>query len=344
MIFSTAVRRFLFLTLFLALLIGLPQKAIAHWNDLSTADFFIDGNTVSMDLSVPQPFLSDLAKEFPNQAPENLITQKIQLSDQEIKPETQTVILTSESTTHQTYRATYQWPSELRSLQINYQLFPKWAKDAQAIATITRTNSNDASIISNFRFTPEQFIWQEGKNTPLKTLTEYFSLGFTHMLTGYDHLVFVILLSLTTQVRPSKLNHLVMFSLACLLGLGLSNITATIIPIPWIETAIAASIVLVAIAHLLKKSYPLLFTLPCGILHGLGFGVLLQDLSPSSAGISVSFALGILSGLWLIAIASLTLQKQWPQLQKIKLFHRLNYGFLGIGLIWVFERSFGLWA
>ena len=331
------------LSIFISLLFALPHQAIAHWNDLSTADFFISENSVSLDLSVPQPFIQDLTTEFPGQPPITLIPQQVQLSDQGITPETQAA-LTGETSTHQTYRVTYTWQSELRSLNINYQLFPKTAKDAQAIATITRQDESEATPVENYRFTPQQSTWQEGNTPNQNALIEYFRLGFTHMLTGYDHLVFVILLSLATQSRQTKLSHLVMFSLACLLGLGLSNLTANFIPIPWIETAIAASIVLVAIAHLHQQTYchHLLFSLSCGILHGLGFGVLLQELSPASELIGGSFALGILSGLWLIAILSLTLQKQWPLLQKFKLLHRLNYVFLGIGIIWVIERSFGL--
>ena len=118
--------------------------------------------------------------------------------------------------------------------------------------------------------------------TMLKVLLDYIALGFTHILPlGIDHILFVLgLFLLSTQMRP-LLIQVTAFTLAhsitLALGLyGIVEISASIV-----EPLIALSIVYVAIENLLTTKLSVwrpFIVFGFGLLHGLGFAGILQEL------------------------------------------------------------------
>ena len=118
--------------------------------------------------------------------------------------------------------------------------------------------------------------------TMLKVLLDYIALGFTHILPlGIDHILFVLgLFLLSTQMRP-LLIQVTAFTLAhsitLALGLyGIVEISASIV-----EPLIALSIVFVAVENLLTTKLSVwrpFIVFGFGLLHGLGFAGVLQEL------------------------------------------------------------------
>ena len=82
----------------------------------------------------------------------------------------------------------------------------------------------------------------------LKVLSDYLSLGFTHVLPlGFDHILFILcLFFLNSNVRSVVLQCTV-FTIAHSITLGLTAANIILPPSVWVEALIAFSIVVAAI-------------------------------------------------------------------------------------------------
>ena len=114
------------------------------------------------------------------------------------------------------------------------------------------------------------------------TLAEYIGLGFTHILPkGLDHILFVLgLFFLSPNLRP-LLVQVTAFTVAhsITLALGLYGVVSVSPKI--VEPLIALSIVFVAVENLLTTSltpWRPFVVFGFGLLHGLGFAEVLQEL------------------------------------------------------------------
>jgi hypothetical protein len=126
-------------------------------------------------------------------------------------------------------------------------------------------------------------------------------LGVTHILTGYDHLVFLIGLMLVgTRVR-SLLLALTAFTLGHSITLGLAALGVWS-PAPVIvEAAIALSIAYVGIENLSGPNADRrwLIALPFGLIHGFGFAGALREIALPAGQVPLalaSFNVGVEAG------------------------------------------------
>jgi HupE/UreJ protein len=152
-------------------------------------------------------------------------------------------------------------------------------------------------------------------------------LGIEHILSGYDHLLFLIALLLPAVLRrrdgvwqPAAdfrtvlldvLRTVTAFTIAHSLTLALSAAHWLVLPSRFVESAIAASIVLAALNNLfpvLDAGRSLAFGL--GLLHGFGFAAVLSDLGLSGNSFLrtlFGFNLGVELGQLAVVIALLPL-------------------------------------
>ena len=140
------------------------------------------------------------------------------------------------------------------------------------------------------------------------TFKEYFYLGVEHILSGYDHLCFVLLIMLIIASLKKIIWAVTAFSVAHGITLTLSVLDVIQFPSVLAEIFIALSIVVLAVEVLRMRIHgkesetqkrPWLVTFIFGLLHGLGFASALTELGlPKSTFIEslVSFNLGIEAG------------------------------------------------
>jgi len=107
---------------------------------------------------------------------------------------------------------------------------------------------------------------------------DYTRLGIEHILTGYDHLLFVIALSLLVRGGRRLLASVTAFTVAHSLTLACAVLGWLRLPAPPVEATIALSIVLVCGECLrptdsLARRAPWAVTFAFGLLHGLGFSL-----------------------------------------------------------------------
>ena len=127
--------------------------------------------------------------------------------------------------------------------------------------------------------------------------------GVTHILTGYDHLLFVTALVLAVTSLWDLLKVITAFTLAHTITLALAALDLFRLPATIVEPMIAASIVVVAIQNVFwpKRSQGrsrLLVAFVFGLFHGLGFagGLLdaMTDMQASGAAAAIAaFSVGV---------------------------------------------------
>jgi hydrogenase/urease accessory protein HupE len=105
---------------------------------------------------------------------------------------------------------------------------------------------------------------------------DYTRLGIEHILTGFDHLLFVLAITILVRRKRQLIAAITAFTLAHSLTLAATVLGWLWLPSAPVETTIALSIVLVCSECLrpndtLTHRAPWLVTFVFGLLHGLGF-------------------------------------------------------------------------
>jgi hydrogenase/urease accessory protein HupE len=118
-------------------------------------------------------------------------------------------------------------------------------------------------------------------------VVDYTELGIEHILTGFDHLLFVVALVFLVRGRGQLLATITAFTVAHSLSLAATVLGLVHVPSPPVEASIALSIVLVCAEclrgdHLehasLTRRAPWAVAFAFGLLHGLGFASALLEL------------------------------------------------------------------
>lgn len=189
-------------------------------------------------------------------------------------------------------------------------------------------------------------------------------LGIEHILSGYDHLLFLTALLLPSVLRrragkwaPAPdfrtvlldvLRTVTAFTVAHSLTLALSAAHWVVLPSRFVESAIAASIILAALNNL----YPVLdadrsLAFGLGLLHGFGFAAVLSDVGLSGQSFVrtlFGFNLGVELG-QLAVVTSMLPILYWLRRSR----HYPNMGMpiasavvTIVACIWLVERAFNL--
>ena len=130
----------------------------------------------------------------------------------------------------------------------------------------------------------------------IRLVSAYGRHGIAHILTGYDHLLFVGALVLAVMNLKELILVIAVFTLAHTLTLALSVLNIIRLPSSIVEPVIAASIVAVAVQNIFwpERSHGwtrLLLAFGFGLFHGLGFAGGLLDAMSGMAAASIALAI-----------------------------------------------------
>jgi hydrogenase/urease accessory protein HupE len=172
-----------------------------------------------------------------------------------------------------------------------------------------------------------------------------FSLGVEHILTGYDHLLFLFGLILVGGTVRSLLFVISAFTLAHSITLGLATLNVWVPNPMLIEPAIALSVAYVGIENwfIADASRRWLITFPFGLIHGFGFAGALREISLPAGQIPIALAafnIGVEAGQ--LAVLAIVLpivlwlrQQHWFANWGVK---GLSAGIAFAGLCWFISR------
>ena len=248
-------------------------------------------------------------------------------------------------------------PAEATSVTLDYELL--FDIDAQHRGVLRYTDDGQM----------QPFVFSKARRTvELSHVAPRFSaivhLGIEHILSGYDHLLFLTALLLPAVLRrrdgqwePAPdfrtvlldvLRTVTAFTVAHSLTLALSAAHWVVLPSRFVESAIAASIVLAALNNLfpvLDADRSLAFGL--GLLHGFGFAAVLADVGLSGRSFLrtlFGFNLGVELGQLAVVIALL------PVLHWLRRSRRYptwglpiaSAAVMLVACVWLVERAFDL--
>ena len=152
-----------------------------------------------------------------------------------------------------------------------------------------------------------------GSTAQAPTVLQFLFLGVEHILTGYDHLVFLVGLLLAGAGLRDIAKIITSFTAAHSITLALSTLDLVRVPASVVEPLIAVSIVYVGIENIFRRDlkWRWLLTFGFGLFHGFGFASALSDLGIGSGAAAalplVSFNVGVEAGQLAVAVIVLPL-------------------------------------
>ena len=147
-----------------------------------------------------------------------------------------------------------------------------------------------------------------------ETFIKFIRIGIDHILAGTDHLLFLLTIIVAAAGWRYWLSVVTSFTIAHSITLTLSALGTISVNTMFVEQAIAASIVLMAVHNLLRQGthtrglVPLVFG--CGLLHGLGFASALSEMGLDSGhriATLAGFNVGVECGQFVFLIGVITL-------------------------------------
>jgi len=108
----------------------------------------------------------------------------------------------------------------------------------------------------------------------------FFKLGMNHILTGYDHLLFLFSLLIARQSFKQYATMITAFTVAHSFTLTLTVLGIIDVPVYIVEPAIALSICYVAVDNMIRKSvsHRWVLTFLFGLIHGMGFADIMKEM------------------------------------------------------------------
>ena len=215
-----------------------------------------------------------------------------------------------------------------------------------------------------------RFIWLDGTNTTAiarpghpfveiiaersawQVAGDYTVLGVDHILSGFDHLTFVLALLLIVSGARRLLITVTSFTLAHSITLAAATLGVMSVPGPPVEATIALSILFLA-SELVKVNqgrpsltaqFPWIVAFVFGLLHGFGFAGALSDVGLPQNEVplallmfNVGVELGQLMFIAVILVLMMALRKmrfEWPAWTR----QLPAYSIGGIAAFWLIER------
>jgi len=179
-------------------------------------------------------------------------------------------------------------------------------------------------------------------------VVDYTRLGIEHILTGFDHLLFVVALTLLVRRRRPLVLTITAFTVAHSLSLAATVLgVVSVAPAP-VEATIALSIVLVCAECLrpgdsLTRRAPWLVAFAFGLLHGLGFASALLEIGLPEKHIPAAllcFNVGVELGQLAVIAVVLTLRALATRLRlaRPQLTRATIYAMGAIAAFWSLDR------
>lgn len=204
------------------------------------------------------------------------------------------------------------------------------------------------------RLTPDApYITVPLKPDRWQVLRTYLGLGIEHILTGWDHFLFVLCLVLLIRRGWQVAKTVTAFTLAHSLTLAATTLGLFTIPRRPVEICIALSIVFLAVeivkedpAHpRLTSRVPWLVAFSFGLLHGFGFAAALAEIGVPESDVPMalfSFNVGVEIGqLAIVALgfAVIALVRRFAARAEVRLRHVAAYLIGSTAAFWMIQRA-----
>jgi hydrogenase/urease accessory protein HupE len=243
-----------------------------------------------------------------------------------------------------------------RQLRFDAAFLPKLSADHRT--TLTLKDASDkvlrTELLTASNTRAEMALEPEGQSAggsqPTVSFRAFLKLGIEHILTGYDHLLFLLALLVVCRRFSSMAAIITCFTLAHSITLALAALNLVSIPSRIVEPLIAASILFVGVENIYRRDEPRwrwALTFAFGLIHGFGFAGVLKQAGLGSGGRALlvplfSFNLGVEIGQ--VAVTAILLPVLW-KLRSVEAYERYGRHVISaavalVGAYWLVQRLF----
>lgn len=238
--------------------------------------------------------------------------------------------------------ALYVFDREVNTLEVTSTLYQVMAPGHQHLLTVMLNGTLHEGVLS--ASSPNATFTGIGTSR-LQTMWKFLRLGVEHIFTGYDHLAFLLGLLVATATLGSLIRVVTSFTLAHSITLALATFNIVALPSRLTESAIALSILYVAVENLLgfraMKRYYITFLF--GLVHGFGFSNVLREMDLPRASLALSlfsFNLGVEIGqvtfvLLIFPLVQDLVRSGWRRLEPA-----VSAGIGVLAVYWFVQRAF----
>lgn len=206
------------------------------------------------------------------------------------------------------------------------------------------TENDFAGLQSGDTSPQQQQPEEEASSSKMNGWFSFFVLGMNHILSGYDHLLFLFSLLIARQTFKQYAGTITAFTIAHSITLALTVTGMIHVSSRIVEPAIALSICYVALDNLIRKkvSYRWVLTFFFGLIHGMGFADILAEMNIPKSELAVdliSFNVGIETVQVIIVallLPALALLYRWKHSRHVAV--ACSAAALVLGGLWLVER------
>ncbi|BAY23505.1 hypothetical protein NIES2100_32700 [Calothrix sp. NIES-2100] len=342
------------------LAIAFPTPSQAHWADLAVAEVTVEQTKTGIILTFPTGLVASADDNRDGQLSNNEVTthqtelekflgDRIRLIDNQgeagkiavTSADNLPANIQSNTNTHTTLELTYTWSQPVTGLTINYDLFLPNVPTARCLATVIQGGHT-----RNLVFTPEQKEFALIDHSIWQQISSFILLGIEHIITGYDHVLFLISLLMLGGGWRYLLKVVTAFTISHSVTLSLAVLNIVTLPVRFVESAIALTIVYVAAENFWRKGVRgrWLLTFIFGLIHGLGFAGVLKEIHLSQSNLALSLAsfnIGVEIGqIAIVSIAFIVLRTIQKYPWELNLRRFLSGCVVALGLFWFVQRAF----
>jgi hydrogenase/urease accessory protein HupE len=321
------------------------------------ASITIGGNSIRYvltlsDIPMPSPLAEEMGFGQPGIAPDyrplvNAIAGKIHFTNggEACAAGPGQVVPPTSTTIRVTAIVDFVCPGEVRELGIRDDLFDAAGPNLHTLAKIEWPGG-----VQQFAFATESRetkVMVGEKAEAARGAGSFFPLGIEHILTGYDHLLFLLALMLRGGGLWSLLKIITAFTIAHSITLALAALDVVMLPSVLVESVIALSIAYVALENLLPRyavSRRWAVSFLFGLVHGFGFSSVLREIGLPKENLLLSllnFNLGVEAGqltvvLLVVPILMRLKSKSWEP----RMVATVSGVILAVGLVLFVDRAF----
>lgn len=231
--------------------------------------------------------------------------------------------------------------------------YPRFNPSVSTVLRFERLNGESHSTVLG----PDVTAWKiPEQETKTGVASKFFALGVKHILTGYDHLLFVAALIFIAGAWGRILTAVTGFTIAHSITLGGAVLGLVRLPVPPIEAAIALSIVFLAWEIVrtdrttLTWRWPMAVSFLFGLVHGFGFASVLSSIGLPQLEVPLAllfFNLGVEAGQILFIAVLIIVTLGMKRLVRSNIITSplartgVAYGIGSIGMFWVIQRVAG---
>jgi hypothetical protein len=238
-----------------------------------------------------------------------------------------------------------QCPAAPGRLQLDDTLSTPFGEHYRTITSVARPDRTRVEQVFDHQHTKATFDF--GQPAP-SSVAGFLRMGASHILSGWDHLLFLAALLIGQRSLRSLLITVTAFTAAHSLSLAAATFGWLRVAPVWVEPVIAMSVVWMALENVVQRPIQWrrhALTFAFGLVHGLAFAEALVELNLRGwplAGALFGFNLGVEAAQVIVVLliapplAWLARQSRGPQVERV-----LSFAIAAMGLTWLVQRLAG---